>query len=135
MSNKLDVFQQEVGSLLAEMEASANAHDTDRHLAAYSRDSALTFIVNGEIIRGWGALREKQRQWWSDGRATGVYEYLGKPAFELLRTDLGLTTHIIAARARLADGQVRERQLAFTALWSRRPEGWRVIYAHESSTK
>ena len=135
MSSELDVFQQEVGSLLAEMEASANAHDTERHLAAYSRDAALTFVVNGEIIRGWEALREKQRQWWSDGKATGAYEYVGKPAFELLRTDLGLTTHLIAARSSLADGQVRERQLAFTAVWCRRPEGWRIVYAHESSTK
>jgi ketosteroid isomerase-like protein len=49
--------------------------------------------------------------------------------------DLGLMTHLIAARASLPDGRVRERQLASTALWSRRPEGWRIIYARESSTK
>ncbi len=138
MSSKLEssgIFQQQVEPLLAEMEASANAHDTDRHLAAYSKDSALTFIINGEIIRGWEALRERQRHWWSDGKATGVYAYLGNPTFEAFSKDLGLTTHLIAARASLTDGQVRERQLAFTALWSRRPEGWRIIYAHESSTK
>jgi ketosteroid isomerase-like protein len=129
------LFQQQVAPLLAEMEASANAHDTDRHLAAFSRDSALTFIINGEIIRGWDALRERQRQWWNDGKATGVYAYLGEPTYEVFGKDLGLTTHLIAARASLPDGQMRERQLAFTALWSRRPEGWRIIYAHESSTK
>ena len=69
--------------------------------------------------------------------ATGFVScaYLGEPTFEVLSGDLGLTTHLIAAKARLPDGQVRERQLAFTALWSRRPEGWRIIYAHESSTK
>ena len=135
MSSELGIFQQQVAPLLAEMEASANAHDTDRHLAACSRDAALTFVFNGEIIRGWEALREKQRQWWQDGRATGVYEYLGEPIFQVFNSDLGLTTHLIAARARLPDGQLRERQLAFTALWSRRQEGWRIIYAHESSTK
>jgi len=128
-------FQQQVEPLLAEMEASANAHDTDRHMAAYSRDSALIFIINGEIIRGWDAVRERQREWWNNGKATGVYEYLGEPTCEVLGEDLGLTTHLISARASLWDGQMRERQLAFTALWSRRPEGWRIIYAHESSTK
>jgi ketosteroid isomerase-like protein len=117
------------------MEASANAHDTDRHMAAYSRDSALIFIINGEIIQGWDALRERQYQWWNKGKATGVYEYLGEPTCEILGKDLGLTTHLISARASLPDGQVRERQLAFTALWRRRPEGWRIVYAHESSTK
>ena len=135
MSSELEMFQQQVAPLLAEMEASANAHDTDRHLAVFSRDSALTFIINGEIIRGWDALRERQRQWWNDGKATGVYAYLGEPACEVFGKDFGLTTFLIAARAHLPDGQVRERRLAFTALWSRRQEKWRIIYAHESSTK
>jgi len=135
MASALGIFQQQIAPLLAEMEASANAHDTDRHLAALSRDSALIFIINGEIIRGWDALRERQRQWWNDGKATGLYTYLGEPTCEVFGGDLGLTTHLIAARASLPDGQVRERQLAFTAPWSRRPEGWRIICAHESSTK
>lgn len=63
MSSESGTFQQQVAPLLAEMEASANAHDTDRHLAAYSRDSALTFVIKREVIRGWDALRERQRQW------------------------------------------------------------------------
>ena len=116
------------------MEASANAHDTDRHLAAYSNDPALVFIINGEIIR-WDALHERQRQWWDDGSAKSVYTYIGEPTCAMFGKDHGLTTHLIAARARLPDGQVRERQLAFTALWARQAEGWRMIYAHESSTR
>jgi ketosteroid isomerase-like protein len=135
MSSELEAFQQQVAPLLAEMQASANAHDTDRHLAGYSRDSALIFIINGEMIRGWEALRERQRQWWNDGKAVGSYEYLGRPICEVLGPDLGMTTVLIAARGRQPDGQVRERQLAFTALWSRRQEGWQIIYAHESSTR
>ncbi len=135
MASESGTFQQLVAPLLAEMEASANLHNTDRHLAAYSRDPALIFILNGEIIRGWDTLRERQRQWWDDGRATGVYEYIGEPICELFSKDLGLTTSVIAARAYLPDGQVRERKLVFTALWTRRLEGWRIIYAHESSTK
>ncbi len=134
MSSEPGAFQQQVEPLLAEVLASANAHDTDRHMAAYARDSALIFIINGEIIRGWEALRGRQRQWWNDGKAVGSYEYLGEPAYEALGKDLGVTTLLIAARAQLPGGQVRERQLAFTALWSRRQDGWRIIYAHESST-
>ena len=135
MTTKLTAFKKQVAPLLAEMEASANAHDTDRHLAAYAREAALIFIINGEVIRGWDALRDRQRQWWDDGKATGVYTYVGEPSCEVLGEDLGLTTFLIAARASLPDGRVRERQLAFTGLWRRRPEGWRIVYAHESSTK
>ena len=135
MTSELESFQKQVAPMLAEMEASANAHDTDRHLAAYSKDPALVFIINGEIIQGWDALRERQRQWWDDGKAKGVYTYIGEPTCEMFGKDHGLTTHLIAAQAKVPDGQVRERQLAFTALWVRQAEGWRIIYAHESSTK
>jgi hypothetical protein len=60
-----------------------------------------------------------------------VYEYLGEPTYEALGKDLGPTMLLIAAQMSLPDGQVRERRLAFTALWPRREEGWRII---ESST-
>lgn len=134
MSPEPGAFQQQVEPLLAEVLASANAHDTDRHMAAYAQDPALIFIIDGEIIRGWEALRERQRQWWNDGKAVGSYEYLGEPTYEALGKDLGLTTLLIAARAQLPDEQLRSRRLAFSALWSRRSEGWRIVHAHESST-
>jgi len=38
MSSEPGAFLQQVAPLLAEMEASANMHNTDRHLAAYSKD-------------------------------------------------------------------------------------------------
>jgi hypothetical protein len=60
-------FLEAVPTMLAELEASANAHDTDRHMTAYANDPSLTFVFNGELIRGWGALREQQRRWWNDG--------------------------------------------------------------------
>jgi hypothetical protein len=61
------VFEQQVAPLMAELLASANAHDVDRHCAAYAREPSLFFIANGEIIPGWDAYRERQRRWWDDG--------------------------------------------------------------------
>ena len=71
-------FEREVFPLIADLLASANAHDTDRHCDIYARDPSLTFVANGEVIRGWDAYRERQRQWWNDGRSNGVYEYRGR---------------------------------------------------------
>lgn len=126
-------FELQVAPLMAELLASANAHNVDRHCAAYARDPALLFIANCEIIRGWDAYRERQRQWWDDSRVGGGYAYRGEIAYQLLSEDFGLTTAIILARRSLPDGQVREREVAFTALWNRRSEGWRITYAHEST--
>lgn len=131
----LEAFKSAVMPLLAELEASANAHDTDRHMAAYARESSLTFVFNGEIVRGWDQLRELQRQWWTDGKVKGSYMYVDSPIFEALGDDAGLTTFLIAARKDAVDGSVVEKRLAYSALWRRLPEGWRITFAHESSDK
>jgi ketosteroid isomerase-like protein len=128
-------FLHAVTPLLSELEASANAHDTDRHMAAYAKDPSLTFVFNGELIRGWDALREQQRRWWDDGKATLTYKYLDGGIIESLADDLGMTTLLIGARRTTPEGEVIERTLAYSALWRRRKEGWRIIFAHESSTK
>jgi ketosteroid isomerase-like protein len=135
MASNLTTFQREVTPLMDELFASAIAHDVDRHVALYWRDVGLMFIVNGTIIRGWDAYREMQRKWWDDGRATGSYEIVGDPAYQALDDDCGLTTLAMHARSKLPDGQIREREIAFTGLWRRGSEGWRIVYAHESTTK
>ena len=124
------VFQREVPLLLAELEASANAHDVDRHLALYSEDERLVFVAEAEVIRGWKALRERQRQWWDDGRATGTYRYIGEPVYAGLAPGLGVTTVLINARR-----PAGERLIAHSAIWRALPQGWRIVYAHESLAK
>ena len=130
-----EAFRDAVTTLLAELEASANAHDTDRHMAAYAKGPSLSFVFNGELIRGWDALREQQRRWWHDGKATGTYKYLDGGIIESLADDLGMTTVLIFARKAAPEGEVIERTLAYSALWRRRNDAWRIIFAHESSTK
>lgn len=131
----IEAFKSAVTPLLAELQASANAHDTDRHMAVYAKVASLTFVFNGEIVRGWDELRELQRQWWNDGKVKGTYTYVGGPIFEVLGDDAGLTTFLIAARKEADDGSVVEKMLAYSALWRRFQDGWRIVFAHESSNK
>ena len=63
--NALEAARAEIAPLFAEMQAAANAHDTDRHVAFFAREPSLLFIINDEAIIGWEALREKQLQWWN----------------------------------------------------------------------
>jgi hypothetical protein len=92
-------------------------------------------VFNGKIVRGWDQLCELQRQWWSDGRVKGSYTYLDSPIFEALGDNAGLTTFLIAANKEAVDGSVVEKTLAYSALWRRLQEGWRITFAHESSDK
>jgi ketosteroid isomerase-like protein len=131
----LEAFDSAVRPLLAELEASANAHDTDRHMGLYAREPSLTFVFNGEIVRGWDQLRQLQCQWWSDDKPRGGYKYLDGPIIEALGDDAGVTTLLIAAEKKAADGSVVAKTLAYSALWRRFPEGWRITLAHESNAK
>jgi ketosteroid isomerase-like protein len=131
----IEAFESAVTPLLAELEASANAHDTDRHMAAYAQDPSLTFVFNGEIVRGWHELRRLQREWLKDGMVKGTYTYLGVPIFDVLGDDFGLTTFLIAVRREVDDSSVVEKTLAYSALWRRLAEGWRITFANESSSK
>lgn len=131
----IEAFKSAVTPLLTELQASANALDTDRHMAAYAREPSLTFVFNGEIVRGWAQLRELQRRWWNDGKAKVSYVYQDTAIFEALADDAGMTTLLITSKRELEDGTALERTLAYSALWRKRAEGWRITFAHESSTK
>ena len=37
----------------------------------------------------------------------------------------------LTSRRTLPDGQVRDTHFGISALWQRRPEGWRMVHAHE----
>jgi ketosteroid isomerase-like protein len=130
-----DAARNEIAPLFAEMQAAANAHDTDRHLAFYAREPSLLFVINDEAIHGWEALREKQLQWWNNGKSDVVYTQVGEPDYRLVAPGLVMLTHFLKSRRTLPDGETRHTGFGISALWQKRPEGWRIIYAHESTVQ
>ena len=126
--------EEEVASLLAQMGAAANAHDVERHVGFYAHDPAVTFIFNGKAIVGWTAIRDKQREVWRNGTSDVVYTLQGKPQFSTLSANVVITTLLLHSRRTTPEGETRESDLAISSVWQKRPEGWRVVYAHESTT-
>ena len=125
----------EVAPLLAEMGAAANAHDVERHVGFYAHDASVVFIFNGEPTIGWEAIREKQREVWRNGTSDVVYTMQGKPTFLEPAPGLVVTTIFLRSRRTMPDGQISDGEFAVSSLWQKRPEGWRVIYSHESTTR
>ena len=130
-----DAARAEVAPLLAEMGAAANAHDIDRHVGFYAHDPSVILIFNGQAINGWDAVREKQAEWWKNGKTDVVYTMQGKPDYRVPAPGLVLTTMFMKSRRTLPSGEVSEGEFAVLSLWQKRPEGWRVIYSHESTTR
>ena len=124
----------EVAPLLAEMGAAANRHDVEGHVGFYAHDPAVTLIFNGTPLVGWENIRDKQREWWKDGNTDVVYIVMGKPDFQVPAPSVVVSTLLMKSRRTLPNGETKEGEFAVSSVWQKRPEGWRVIYSHESTT-
>jgi len=118
--------------MFQEMFAAANAHDTDRHLAAYLRSPSLTFVVNDQVIHGWDALRVQQLKWWQNGKSDAVYSVLGTPEYSMPAPDVVVQTYFLDSHRAGADGTAHGAHLGVTDVWRKSGDGWRIVYAHES---
>lgn len=123
----------QIDSLMADQLPAANARDAERFLAAFAHDSTLLFVFNGSIIRGFDPLLAQQRQWWSKGAGGAVYVRTAPPEITLLAPGIALAVDRLASRHTLASGEVRADDFVVTLVWRLRPEGWRIVMAHEST--
>jgi ketosteroid isomerase-like protein len=124
----------EVAAALKGMGDAANAHDVERHVGYYAHIPDVTLIVDGEPIVGWDTIRDKQKEWWSNGKTDVVYQMQGAPEVLELAPNVLVTTLFMRAHRTLPSGEVREGRFAVSSIWQKRPDGWKVVYSHESTT-
>jgi uncharacterized protein (TIGR02246 family) len=121
-----------IRALIASMEKAANAHDTDAFLEPFLHDPALVFVINGEVIQGWEQLHAAQLKWWKNGKSDAVYTQMGATQFTDVAPGVVLTTQRLSSTRTGPDGKPATGQFAVTDVWHSGPDGWRIIYAHES---
>lgn len=120
------------------MQAAANVHDADAHVAFLANDPDLIFVVDGRRIIGWDAVLQQQREWWPDGRIPATsskeipYRLVAEPDFIVLDSNSALLSFVLDISKTNAAGVRIDRTMAISQLWRKRPEGWRVTYVHES---
>lgn len=127
--------EQAIRPQMAKMFAAANAHDTDAFMASYLRSPGFVFVMNGEVIHGWDALHAQQLKWWHNGKSDARYVQSGEPEFMALGPDVELVTWPLAAHRTLPDGKVGEYAFVVSYVWRKLPQGWRIVYGHESWAK
>jgi ketosteroid isomerase-like protein len=115
-----------------DMQRAANAHDTDRFMAPFAHSPDLIFAVNGEIIRGWNALHAQQLKWWHNGKSDAHYTQDGRPDFMALGPGAEVSTASFTSRRTGPDGKARTGRFVVTYVWKKSPQGWRIVYGHES---
>jgi ketosteroid isomerase-like protein len=125
----------EVAAALKGMGDAANSHDVERHVGYYARTPDVTLIVDGETFVGWKTIRDKQKEWWNNGKTDVVYQPQGAPEVLELAPGVMVTTLLMNAHRTLPNGEVKEGRFAVSSIWQRRPEGWKVVYSHESTSR
>jgi ketosteroid isomerase-like protein len=124
--------QEQVQPLVDASERAANTHDTDAYMAYLRKSPDLVFAFNGQIVRGWDKLHAQQLVWWKNGKSDVVYTATAAPEFDTLAPDTVLVTQQLSSRRTGADGKPSLGTFVVTSVWKHLPEGWRIVYAHES---
>ena len=131
-AEKASPTQRQIQQIMDRMEIAANAHDAARFLAPFLHKASLVFVINGHVIHGWSALYKQQLKWWHHGKSDAVYVATSPVKFQRLSADVMVTTQTLASRRTSPDGKLSKGSFAVTDIWQKLPEGWCIVYAHES---
>ena len=88
--------------------------------------------VFGEGIHGFDALHEAQLRWWKNGKSDAIYTVRDPAEYHPLAPGVVLVTQALRSQRKGPDGKPVEKDFVVTTVWKHLPEGWRVIYGHES---
>lgn len=127
--------EQAIRPLMAKMAQAANAHDTNAFMHWMVRRPDLVFAINGEVIHGWEALHAQQLKWWHNGKSDAKYVESGTPGFMALGMDVEIVTWPLMSSRVAPDGKTSTSNFVVTYIWQRLPQGWRIVYGHESWAK
>jgi uncharacterized protein (TIGR02246 family) len=117
---------------LSAMQDAANAHDTDRFMNWYLHDNSLVITFDGDTMRGWQAIRDQQLAWWDNGKSKAVYREEQRPEITMQGSDIATTVQWLEVSGPTVDNKAKPARLVVTSVWKQRPEGWRIVLAHES---
>jgi ketosteroid isomerase-like protein len=125
--------ESELTPILAQMETIANKHDVNAFMEFYEKSPAMVFVFNGSEIHGFDALKVEQAKWWQDGKSDVTYTREAAPEFTVLGPDAAVVTLNESSTRTLSDGAKTKGTVMITEVFERRPEGWRIVYSHEST--
>ncbi len=110
----------------------AAAHDTGHFMAPFLHATSLVFVFDGRFIHGWNTLYRQQLKSWQHGKSDVRYRMEYPVEFMPLAPGVEVTTLRLNARRVLSNRTVSTSAIVVTYIWRRLPEGWRIVYGHES---
>ena len=94
-------------------------------------DTSLTVVFDGNMSIGWQAFGRGQQSYWAT--LSGAAYVPQQTRITVLDPNTVLVVKSGTATATPIHGPPQRGGFVQTMLWQRRPEGWRVVHAHEST--
>jgi ketosteroid isomerase-like protein len=117
----------QIRSVLHAQQAAWNRGDIDGFMNGYARSASTVFISEDTVRRGWGTVRERYREKYSDRAKMGTLTFS-----EIETTLLSPDAAVVLGRWRLERAKDRPHG-RFTLIFKRLPEGWRIVHDHTSA--
>jgi beta-aspartyl-peptidase (threonine type) len=116
-----------ITSILADQQSAWNRGDVDGFMKGYWESPQLTFAGSSGITRGWQPVLERYRKNYPDQKTMGHLDFT-----EVEVRPLGKEAALVLGRWHLRRDS-DELGGAFTLVFQRFPEGWRIIHDHTSA--
>lgn len=125
----LPTASEAVQAALRAQEEAWNRGDLAGFLAGYLQSPELTSSAGGQFVKGFDALRRRYEQSYAGNAATmGTLRYE-----DVALSELGPDHALSTGRFRVTrDGKVAAEG-AFTLVWAKTPQGWRIVHDHRTS--
>ena len=103
-----------------------NRHDLERFMAGYWDSPELTFFSGATETKGWQPTLDRYRQrYQSNGNAMGTLSFS-----DLKVEALGADGAFVRGRFHLVMPDGKQPSGAFTLIFRKFPQGWRIIHDH-----
>ena len=120
-----------LAALLDELDTAASALDIDRFLSYFVDGPDFAFAFNGTVSTSRPAVRAFHLAAWANVATVSFRTTIERVAFPA--DGIATVSGIGRSQRTLLDGTARSGEYALSFLAVRRPEGWRVLQAHEST--
>ena len=118
-----------VTKVIEDQAAAWNRGDLAGYMAGYAKTNTLVFTSSGKVRMGWDeAFAHYQKRYATDPKA------MGHLVFGITRVDaVGADAAVVLGTWKLTQSE-HPGEGVFTLVFERRPEGWRIIHDHTSSS-
>jgi ketosteroid isomerase-like protein len=117
----------QIRSVLRAQQDAWNRGDIDGFMNGYARSESTVFISEDTIRRGWHTVRDRYKKKYSSRAKMGTLTF-SDLAITLLSSDSAVATG--RWNLKRADDRPHGR---FTLIFTRLPEGWRIVHDHTSA--